>query len=226
MSEPPQMTYAEAASLYETLEARAGTRRRTRRPRRRLTYAMAAGSCVAVVVAVALLSSGSTRHLPTTAGRRGSFGFLDPSFGFQPPPIGSDPFRADHRPVTVTKAARLLGAPVPAPNTALANSGNLSAIWAVHNEVILDYVSSQIRISIGPPNRILRNGAAAAFRKMARIDHLVPGALTIDGSPAIVVGATRRHSGFVGVVRDGLTIVVMGDRSAAQLIAIARSLTG
>jgi hypothetical protein len=58
------------------------------------------------------------------------------------------------------------------------------------------------------------------------MDHMSPGALTIAGAPAIVVGGSPHENGFAEVVRDGLDIAVMGRRSAAQLIAIARSLTG
>ena len=225
MSEPPQMTYAEAAGLYAQLEERAASRRHARRPRRRPTYAMAAGSCVAAatVVAAVLLTAGGTRspaHHPSSAPSGGALN------GPLPAPIGSDPFGARTHRITLARGAHLLGAPVPTPDSPLANPGNLSAVWGVHGEVILDYVSSQIRISIKPANHILRNGARAAFRTEARDDHMHPGAMTINGDPALVVGGSTRNHGFAEVVRDGLDIAVMGERSAPQLIAIARSLRG
>jgi hypothetical protein len=227
------MTYAEAATLYEALEARADSRRqrsggagdhRAGRSRRRLAYALAACSSVAaaVVIATMLSSAGGARHPSPPARGGGSFGLLGPS----PAPIGSNPFASAGRRVTLAHAARLIGADVPTPNAPLANPGNLSVIWGVRGEVILDYVSSQIRISIEPANRILRKGAGAAFRKMARVDHMSPGALTIAGDPGIVVGGSARNPGFAEVVRDGLSVAVMGHRSAAQLVAVARSLTG
>jgi hypothetical protein len=222
MSEPPQMTYAEAADLYAQLEERAVARRHARRPRRRSTYALAAGSCVAagIVAATLLLTGGGTTHHPSSAPRGGAL------FGFQPAPIGSDPFGSRTHRITLARGAHLLGARVPTPDSALANPGNLSAVWGVRGEVILDYTSSQIRISIRPANRVLRNGAGAAFRTEARDDHMHPGAMTINGDPALVVGGSTRNHGFAEVVRDGLDIAVMGSRSAGQLIAIARSLRG
>ena len=51
-----------------------------------------------------------------------------------------------------------------------------------------------------------------------------PGVLTIDGSPALVVGGGSGHPGFAEIVHGGLDIAVMGHRSAAELMAIARSL--
>jgi hypothetical protein len=172
MCDPPQMTYAEAASLFAQLEERAAARRHASRPRRRLTYAVAGGSCVAaaIVVAAVLLTGGGTHHQPPASGTTGNFGRSGLE-GILPAPIGSDPFGSRTHRITLARGAHLLGAPVPTPNSPLANPGNLSAVWGVHGEVMLDYVSSQIRISIEPANRILRNGARAAFRQMARVDH-------------------------------------------------------
>lgn len=228
MSESPQMTYAEAAGLYAQLEVRAASRRRARRPRRRLTYAMAAGSCVAaaIVVAAVLLTGGGTRHQPPSSTTTGNFGRSGLEGGPLPAPIGSDPFGSRTHRITLARGAHLLGALVPTPDSALANPGNLSAVWGVRGEVILDYTSSQIRISIEPANRILRHGARAAFREMARGLKMSPGFLRINGDPALVVGGGPHEHGFAQVIRDGLSIAVMGERSAAQLIAIARSLRG
>jgi hypothetical protein len=214
------MTYAEAAALYAQLEARAVTRR-ARRPRRRPPFALAVCSTLAAAVIVAGVLSG-----------RGGAHHASPPLhgpmilGPEPAPIGSNPFGAYGHRVTLARGARLLGSDVPTPHAALANPGNLSAVWGIHGEVILDYVSSQIRIRIVPANRILRSNARAAFRREARSDHLLPGALTIAGDPAIVVGGGPRKPGAAEVVRDGLDIAVMGSHSAAELIAIARSLTG
>jgi hypothetical protein len=228
MSELPQMTYAEAARLYAQLEERAAARRHGRHTRHRLTHALAAGSCVAaaIVVAAVLLTGGGTRHEPPLSGTTGNYGPSGVQGGFVPAPIGSDPFGSGGHRITLARGAHLLGAPVPTPDAALANPGNLSAVWGVRGEVILDYTSSQIRISIRPANHILRNGAGAAFRTEARDDHMHPGAMTINGDPALVVGGSIRDHGFAEVVRDGLDIAVMGPRSAGQLIAIARSLRG
>ena len=177
-------------SLYAQLEQRAASRRRARRPRRRLTYAMAAGSCVAagIVVAAVLLTGGGAHHPSPSSGTTGNFGRSGLMGGILPAPIGSDPFGSRSHRITLARGAHLLGAPVPTPNSPLANPGNLSAVWGVRGEVMLDYVSSQIRISIEPANRILRNGARAAFRTEARSDHMYPGAMTINGDPALVVG--------------------------------------
>jgi hypothetical protein len=228
MSEPPQMTYAEAAGLYAHLEERAAARRHASRPRPRLTHAVAAGSCVVAAIATAtlLFSGGGARHQPPSSGTTGNHGRSGVQAGFLPVPIGSDPFGSRTHRITLARGAHLLGAPVPTPNSALANPGNLSAVWGVRGEVMLDYTSSQIRISIKPANHILRNGARAAFRTEAKSDHMYPGAMTINGDPAIVVGGGPHQHGFAEVVRDGLDIAVMGERSAGKLIAIARSLRG
>jgi hypothetical protein len=227
MSEPPQMTYAEAAGLYAQLEERAAVRRHARPPRRRLTYTMAAASCVAaaIVVAAVLLTGGGARHQPPSSATTGNFGRSGLE-GILAAPIGSDPFGPRSHRITLARAAHLLGAAVPTPNSLLANPGNLSAVWGVRGEVFLDYTSSQIRISIQPANRILRSDARAAFRKMAGGLNMSPGFLVISGDPALVVGGSPGKPGFAQVVRDGLSIAVMGQRSAAQLIAIARSLRG
>jgi hypothetical protein len=234
MSELPQMTYAEAAGLYAQLEERAASRRHARRPRRRLTYAVAAGSSVAAAIVVAMVLLGGGSHHPLTGGRAhhplpgvpGFYGRSGSLNGPRPAPIGSDPFGSHSHRITLARAAILLGAPVPTPDSALANPGNLSAVWGVRGEVILDYTSSQIRISIEPANRILRHGARAAFREMARGLKMSPGFLRINGDPALVVGGGPHEHGFAQVIRDGLSIAVMGERSASQLIAIARSLRG
>jgi hypothetical protein len=227
MSEPPQMTYAEAATLYAQLEQRAASRRRARRPRRRLTYAVAAGSCVAAgIVAAAVLLTGGGAHRPSpSSGVPGDFG-RSGSLIPRPAPIGSDPFGSHGHRITLARAAILLGSPVPTPNSAPANPGDLFAVWGVRGEVILDYVSSQIRISIRPANRVLRSHPRAEFRQMARGFHMSPGFLIINGDPALVAGGGLGKPGFAQVIRDGLSIAVMGERPAGQLIAIARSLTG
>jgi hypothetical protein len=186
------------------------------RSRRRLTYALAAcfSAAAAAVIAAALLSGGS--HHPSHT--------PDGAFGRPPVPIGSNPLPGG-RSVSLRQASRLLGANVPTPTTPLANPSNLSVVWGTHGEVMLDYVATQIRISIEPANRILRKDAKGAFTKMADELHMSPGVLTINGDAALAVdGGSHRH-GFAQVVRHGLSIVVMGQRSAAQLIDIARSLS-
>jgi hypothetical protein len=229
MSEPQQMTYAQAANLYAELEARAASRRQRpgRRPRRRLAYVLAGGSCVValLVVAMVLLSGGGAHHPSRVSGGGGNYG-RGGLEGVQPAAIGSDPFGAYGRRVTLAKAARLLGAPVPTPNVPLANAGNLSVVWGVHGEAVLDYVGSQIRITVEPANPILRSRPKAAFKEMARGSKMAPGFLLINGDPALVVGGGVRKAGFAQVVREGLSIAVMGHRSASELIAIARSLKG
>jgi hypothetical protein len=192
--------------------------RLTHRSRRKLTYALAACSsaAAAAVIAVALLSGGGSNHPSPTPGGTGAF-------GRQPVPIGSEPLPGG-RSVSLRQAARLLGANVPAPNAPLANPSNLSVIWGTRGEVTLDYVATQIRISIEPANRILRKDAKGAFTEMADEFHMAPGVLTINGDPALAVDGGPRNPGFAQVVRHGLSIVVMGHRSAAQLIEIARSL--
>src|SRR6185437_3808494 len=106
-----------------------------------------------------------------------------------------------------------------------ANNHTLSMIWAIHGEVMLDYVKPQIRVRIVPANRILRHHTLRAFKREARADHMSPGAMLLDGNPALVVGGSLSRPGFAEVVRNGLDIAVMGHRSAGDLIAIAGSLS-
>jgi hypothetical protein len=153
--------------------------------------------------------------------------------GILPAPIGSNPFAYGGRRITFGQASRLLGFQVPTPNTSLANPGNLTSIWfspvgngsGTRGEVMLDYVATQIRISIMPANRILTSDARGAFKKEAKELHMSPGVLTIDGAPGLVDGGDPGNPGFAEIVRGGLDIAVMGHRSATDLIAIARSLS-
>jgi hypothetical protein len=230
-----QMTYAEAAALYDQLEAGAATLRSSdagrdlfQRRRWRLTYALAACTLVAAVIVLAVVISGGDGS--------GKPGVTAPSgngiLGFEPPPIGSNPFALGGRRVTLAQASRLLGVEIPTPNTSLANPGNLSSTWfspvgngsGTRGEVVLDYVATQIQISIKPANRILTSDARGEFKKMAKELGMSPGVLTIDGAPTLVVGGGPDAHGFAEIVRGGLDIAVMGHRSAAELIAIARSL--
>jgi len=226
------LTYTEAANLYEELEARAATRRRrsswasprSRLPKRRPAYALTACSLAAAgaIIAGALLSGGA-RPSPTSGGT-GAFGRSGSIQGFQPVPIGSDPLPGG-RSVSLNQASRLLGVTVPTPDAPLANPNNLSVVWGIRGEVMLDYAAAQIRIAVKPANRILRNDAAGAFEKTADELHMSPGALTINGAPALVDGGSAGSPGFAEIVRDGLSISVMGHRSATELIGIARSLS-
>jgi hypothetical protein len=201
--------------------------RLARRSRRRLVYALTACSsaAAAAVIAAALLSGGGGSHHPSpTSGGTGAFGRSGLSMGRLPVPIGSNPLPGG-RSVSLRQASRLLGATVPTPTTPLANPSNLSVVWGTHGEVTLDYVATQIRISIEPANRTLRKDAEGAFTKMADELHMSPGFLTINGDPSLAVDGGPHNPGFAQVVRHGLSIVVMGHRSAAQLIDIARSLS-
>ena len=232
------LSYADAARLYNELEARAAARRRSyprkdghaRRPRRTLGYALAASSAVTVAAAIGIalaVGGGSAGQHSATSSATGSLGDSKqgiPYLGFRPVPIGTNPLSGGRR-VTLAEAARLLGATVPTPNTALANPDNLSVVWGVRGEITLDYVNTQIRISVKPANRILRHDALTTFEKMANDLEMSPGALFINGDPAVADGGTPTNPGFAQVVRNGLSVVVMGHRSAAQLIAIADSLT-
>jgi hypothetical protein len=230
-----QMTYAEAAALYDELEAGAATLRSSRagrdlfrRPRRRLTYALAACTLVAAAIILAVVISGGDGggHPDVTAPSGNGI------FGPAPAPIGSNPFAFGGRRVTVARASRLLGFEIPTPNTSLANPSNLSSTWfspvgngsGTRGEVMLDYVATQIQISVKPANRNLGSDARGEFRKMAKELHMSPGTLTIDGAPALVVSGGPGKPGFAEIVRGELDIAVMGHRSAAELIAVARSL--
>jgi hypothetical protein len=235
MSESHQMSYAQAASLYETLEARAATRRASDGSRRarlhfphvRLVHGLVAGSAVAAAVAAVLLVAGgshshtlrtSATHDVTNPPGPDAFGRLSPAA------IGSNPLPGGRK-VGLNEAAQLLGSPVPTPDTGLASARTLSMIWAIHGEVMLDYVKPQVRVRIVPANRILRHGALKAFNREARGLHMSPGAMLLGGNPALVVSGSASHPGFAEVIRDGLDIAVMGHRSAGDLIAIARSLS-
>jgi hypothetical protein len=234
MSEPNQLSYAQAASLYETLAARAAARRavpvtrraRLRFPRLRLVHVLAAGSAItAVAVAVLLVALGNPSHAPRTSTTRGTSSPPGPdALGRLPVPVGSNPLPGGRK-VSLHDASRLLGSPVPVPDTDLANGHTLSVIWAIPGEVMLDYVKPQIWVRIVPANRILRHGALKAFKQEAKGLHMSPGAMLVGGKPALVVGGGATRPGFAEVVRDGLDIAVMGHRSADNLIAIARSLS-
>jgi len=190
---------------------------------------------VAAVVVAIVISSGGAHHHSAVNGR-GQQPPIGPSGnginGILPPPIGSNPFASGGRRVTLGRASRLLGFQVPTPNTPLANPGNLTSIWfspvgngsGTRGEVMLDYVSTQIRISVEPANRILGSDARGAFAKEAKEVHMSPGVLTIDGAPGLADVGGPGNPGFAEIVRGGLDIAVMGHRSAADLIAIARSL--
>jgi hypothetical protein len=233
MSEPNQLSYSEAASLYEKLEARAATRRESRRPRRarlhrhlRLVLVLPAGLAVATgIVGVAILAGGSSRPFEHSPRAHGILGRSpSPTEGIPPVPIGTDPLPGGRK-VGIHEASRLLGSPVLVPDTELANGHTLSIIWAIHGEVMLDYVKPQVRVRIVPANRILRHGAMKAFKREARGLHMSPGAMLLGGNPALVVSGSATRPGFAEVIRDGLDISVMGHRSANDLTAIARSLS-
>jgi hypothetical protein len=234
MSEPNQLSYSEAASLYEKLEAGAAARRaapvtrraRLRFPRLGLVYVLAAGSAItAAVVAVLLVAGGNPSHAPRTSATHGTSSPPGPyALGRLPVPVGSNPLPGGRK-VSLHEASRLLGSPVPVPHTGLANGHTLSIIWAIHGEVMLDYVKPQLRVRIVPANRILRHSGLKAFKREARGLHMSPGAMLLAGNPALVVGGSASHPGFAEVIRDGLDISVMGHRSANNLIAIARTLS-
>lgn len=233
MSEPAHMSYAEASRFYESLEARAAVRRealgsgrsRVRVPRLRVAGVVLACSAVAAAaVAVLVISGQPPTRVTATAGHHPTGGNLGRGIeGIPPVPIGRDPLPGG-RSVTLDQASLLLGSPVPTPDSPLASAHNLTVAWAIHGEVMLDYVATQIRIRIVPANHILQHHTLRAFKREARADHMSPGAMTLDGFPALVVGGSQKNPGFAEVVRNGLDIAVMGHRSAAELIAIARSL--
>jgi hypothetical protein len=146
---------------------------------------------------------------------------------------GGNPFAFGGKRVTLAEARRIAHFAVLTPDSPLASSTNLSAIWfsAVGNgsgtkgEIILEDLDTSIRISIEPANKVLLTDASGAFAQMAKDVHITPGVMTINGAPAVVQGGSRQNPGFAEVVRDGVAVAVMGHYSASDLITVAQSLS-
>ncbi len=225
-----ELSYADAATLYQRLEAEAATRRTRhhRSPVRPALLVMA--SVVAVVLAVAgarLIGGGQSS--PET---RPATGPSSQVLGYEAPPIGTDPFVTGGRRIAPERASAVAGFAVPTPDAPLANPQNLSVVWyspvpngsGSRGEIVLDYVATQIRIEIVPANRILRADPRAAFQAMTDEAHMAPGAMTNNGDPALVSGGSPSQPGFAQVVHNGLNVAVMGHRSTDELLSIARTL--
>lgn len=158
---------------------------------------------------------------------------LNQDYGDIDPGFGHDPFGVGGRRVSLAAAERIAHFAVLIPDSPLASSKNLTDIWfrpvgngsGTRSEMILEYASTGVRISIRPANTVLLTDASGEFAKMARDVHATPGAMAINGAPALVQDGNRRNPGFAELVRDGVAVAVMGPYSAADLITVAQSLS-
>lgn len=156
------------------------------------------------------------------------------NFGPQPVPVGSNPFITGGRVVSLAQARSLAGFAVPVPDSALASPEKLSKVWfaswktddgTVEREVVLDYVSSNIRITIDPAGAGFGSDPRAAYLKeAASIGQPESSVQTVNGAPALVVAAANGQNGFVDMDMNGIHIAVIGPYSATELIAVANTL--
>jgi hypothetical protein len=156
--------------------------------------------------------------------------------GFGPPrvPVGSDPFLTGGREVTLDQARSQAGFAVPAPNSSLAGPQNLSKVWfsswqnedgTTAREVILDYVSSNIRITIDRAGPGFGSDPRAAYLKeAASLGQPQSSVQTVNSAPALVVPPAGGQNGFVDLDMNGIHVAIIGYQPTAQLIAIANSL--
>jgi hypothetical protein len=157
------------------------------------------------------------------------------TLGLPVPPVGADPFIDNEgEQTTVAEASKRMGVSIEAPSSALASSSLLSAVWynAVPNDsggqdqtTELAYKQSGIRVDYTIPPAIALNDPQSVYERMAAD---LPGTTveTVHGVPALVLGQTNGQPGFVDMVLDGVHIVVMGNHTADDLIAVAGSIPG
>ena len=136
--------------------------------------------------------------------------------------------------VSLAQARSLAGFAVPVPDSALASPEKLSKVWfaswktddgTVEREVVLDYVSSNIRITIDPAGAGFGSDPRAAYLKeAASIGQPESSVQTVNGAPALVVAAANGQNGFVDMDMNGIHIAVIGPYSATELIAVANTL--
>jgi hypothetical protein len=221
------------AVLAQTLASGTATETSGHRPRRPHTRSIATISLTVVAVVAAGVIANAVRDHGTSAGHG-----PPPTLGVPVGPIGSKPFIGAYR-VTLSQASRLIGYPIPAPSTELANPGNLSKVWFARlpqdeggRSVELDYIKTGIAVDYTSPSSVALTNPLAVYTKMAKGLNLT--VRTVHGVPALVVGATSQPSldasngqpGFVDMVLNGEHIVVMGNHSAADLVAVAESIPG
>jgi hypothetical protein len=135
--------------------------------------------------------------------------------------------------VTLTQARSSAGFAVYAPDSPLAGSGSLSKVWigpwltegAAEQEVVLDYVSSDVRITMNPAGPGFGSDPRGAYsQEAASIGVPASSVQTVNGWPALVVPPSGGQNGFVDMDANGVHIAVIGPHSAADLITIANSL--
>ena len=153
--------------------------------------------------------------------------------GIAPAPVGTDPFGSPSRAVSLAEARSLVDFPLPVPNSELAGPQNLSNVWystwknddgTTAREVILDYVSSDIRIMIQRAVGFPADPLAGYAETARSMDQPASSAHLVDGAPALVIDAANGKGGFVDMDRNGIHIVIMGPYSADQLTQIAGTL--
>ncbi len=150
------------------------------------------------------------------------------------PSVGTDPFVANGREITLANASTSAGFHVPVPHVSLANSSNVSKVWFAasttdtgtsEREVILDYVGSGVRITIQRAGAGFGSDPAAAFKQEASDLGLPANSVqTVDGAPALVVAPANGENGFVDMDRNGIRVAVIGARSIDDLTTIANSI--
>jgi hypothetical protein len=137
--------------------------------------------------------------------------------------------------VSLAQARSSAGFTVYAPNSSLASSGTLSKVWlgpwltesAPEHEVVLDYVGSDIRITMNPAGPGFEPAPHAAYlNEAASIGVPASSVQTVNGWPALVVPPAGGQNGFVDMDAHGVHIAVIGPHSAAELLTVATSLAG
>ena len=227
--------------------------------RHRLAYAIAGLGCAALVATGVVIASLAGTQSPSKVSN-GNLGPyvrsttstgnsipVSPVLGLVPPAIGRDPFLTGGRRISLPAAVTRAGYPVPIPDAPAANPSRLSAVWIggagdvegalkkSHHEIVLDYLSSQVRVFIKPVQAPTQSFTAArwrrAFLRMIRDDHLRSLTVrTIKGHVATVY-AKPGTPGDIDMIwiQPHLNLDILIDARSlattpADLLAIARSL--
>ena len=150
------------------------------------------------------------------------------------PAVGTDPFVANGREITLANASTSAGFRVPVPHVSLANSTNVSNVrfassptdaGTTEREVVLDYVGSGVRITIQRAGAGFGSDPTAAFKQEASDLGLPASSVqTVDGAPALVVAPANGQNGFVDMDLNGIRVAVIGARSIDDLTTIANSI--
>jgi hypothetical protein len=227
--------------------------------RHRLAYAIAGLGCAALAATGVIIAILAGAHSPTQASsanlgfgrtttRTGSSNPVPPVLGLAPPAIGRDPFLIGGRRISLAVALARAGYPFPLPDASAANRSRLSAVWIgtagdvegalkkSHHEIVLDYVSSQVRVFIKPVQAPTQSFTAArwrrAFLRMIRDDHLRSLTVrTINGHVATVYDKPGTPGDIDMIwIQPHLNLDILIDgrslaTTPADLLAIAHSLT-